>query len=215
MGGVRGRVRPGERGFSLIEILVVVAILGMMALVAIVAVGKTSKRQRSESGARQLQAFIESAWMRVNRAPSGVNSTPTGVFVVIPVTNTGTRVALLVKDTNNNQQLNSYPIDQLEVPDQLVLTSDVTVMPVGAAHSLTNWPTMTFKGQSCYVLLCDLRGRAVDATLTTPAPITTQMILSVTHTDMITTPPKLTPRLRYDLRVDRLWHVGSGVPVKW
>ncbi len=215
MGGWRGRARPGERGYSLVEMLVVVAILGLMALVAIVAIGRTSRRQRAETGARQIQAFVESAWMRVNRAPAGVNQVPTGVFVVIPVTNTGNRLAVLVKDTNNNQQLNNYTLDQLETPDQMVIPSDVSIMAAGSSNSLTNWPTQTVNGQSCYVILCDLKGQTVDPTVNPPAPITSPRVLSVTHTDMLTNPPKLTPRLRYDLSLERLWHVRGGVPAKW
>jgi len=61
-----------EKGFTLIEVLIVVAILGILAVVITLNVSSTLKRQRLEAGASQLQSFIESAATYARERSSGV-----------------------------------------------------------------------------------------------------------------------------------------------
>lgn len=188
-----------DGGFTLMEVLIVVAILGMMTLIATMAVSKALKRQRLEVAARQLQSFIEKAYIRTV-------DTHASVFVVLfPVASDGTRAVDLVEDTNGDLQLS----DSDQVLETTLLTSDIVVW--------TNaWPLIpaTFMGKNVTAIACDTMGRAMDPSVSPAQPLNGQF-LALTHRDMAGSVPSLTPRIRYDLTMDRLWHCTMSQPTKF
>lgn len=196
-----GERRSRERGFTLLEMLIVVALVAMITLIMIIAVSKAIKRERLKVAARQLQALIEKAYVlqAQNR---------TGVFVVLRATAAdGTRNVELHLDGDKNGQLSAADLAAAILPtNQLVLSNDLVVLAC-------TWPVVNVGG-NVNVLLCDSLSRTMDPSVSPPVPIP-QATISLTHIDMTTTPPRLHPRYRYDIAQDRLWHVTLSVPQKY
>jgi prepilin-type N-terminal cleavage/methylation domain-containing protein len=191
---VSGTARPPERekGFSLIEVLVVVAIMGMLAVILTVATSKTLKRQRLESAALQLKGFMDRAY--VLTAQQG-----RGVFVEItPVQTNGTRIVRLVEDTDEDRTLD--PTDQ-EL-DREILTSDLVLANDPAAA--TAWPVL---GSGSLALLCDTLGRAVNPN--NGQQVTSGARVSLTHKEM-TGSGTLRPVLTFTIEVTPLWRPTSS-----
>ena len=181
------------------EMLIVVAILGMMTLIGTMAVSKALKRQRLEVAARQLQSFIEKAYIRTV-------DTHASVFVVLfPAASDGSRAVDLVGDTNGDLQLS----DSDEILETTLLTNDIVVLTDA-------WPVIpaTFKGKNVTAIACDTMGRAMDPSVSPAQPLSGQF-LALTHRDMTGSVPSLTPRIRYDLTMDRLWHCTMSQPTKF
>lgn len=192
-----------EAGFTLIEMLVVVAIIGMIALIMTINVIATLKRGRLDTAANQLRSLVESARI-------AALDQRTGVFVVISQNGDGSWTAQLVADTNGDGDLTFDPANPNAGPDMPVrqhlflLTNDLAVAPTTApAAGLmwpgpNNWPV----SNGSFVLRCDLRGQpwapGGAAALTTPA------IISITHGEMAN--GTLRPRVRYDITLSPLWH---------
>lgn len=180
----------GQRGFSLIEILVVVAILGMISVIMTIAVSKTLKRQRLETAAHELQSFA-------NRAYTDATTTGRAVFVRVsaPAAD-GSRTLVLFDDADNDLKFTSGTDLQLAtqlVPGDLV----VSAPPSGIA----SWPSPS---SNVFLVACDATGRTVDPTPTNPTPMTAPVSLSVTHKEM-GTGGDLRPNLRFDIRLNVLW----------
>lgn len=72
----KGEVSP-ERGFTAVELVVVLAIVGIVAAVAIPALNKTLRRSRFRSAAREIQTSLLAARMRAVR-----RNLPASVLVV-------------------------------------------------------------------------------------------------------------------------------------
>jgi prepilin-type N-terminal cleavage/methylation domain-containing protein len=185
--GVSSRERSSDSGFSLIEVLIVVAILGLIAVILTVAVSKALKRQRLETAARQLQSFIDNGY---------VNTTQQGqaVFLQIgPAAADGSRTATLTADTNGNGALDASPTDT-------VLATQLIPGDIVLVTATTTFPSVS----GTYILECDTMGRAINPTLTTPAQITAPATVSLTHKEM-GSGGNLRPNLRYDIQVSPLW----------
>jgi len=180
----------GQLGFSLIEILVVVALLGMISVIMTIAVSKTLKRQRLETAAHEIQSFA-------NRAYTDATSTGRAVFVRIsaPAAD-GSRTMVLFDDTDNDLKFTSGTDLQLStqlVPGDLV----VSAPPSGIA----SWPS---PASNVFIVACDPLGRTVDPTLANPAPVTGSVGLSITHKEM-GSGGDLRPNLRFDITLNILW----------
>lgn len=198
-----GQGRGRERGFTLLEMLIVVALVALITVIMIIAVSRAIKRQRLEVAARQLQSLIEKAY--VLQAQNH-----TGVFVVLNATaGDGTRTVELRLDSfpPDNQLSAAELAAGIIASNQLVLSSDLVV-------SACNWPALTVGGKNVNVLLCDSVSRTMDPTVNPSTPIANATI-SLTHVDMTTAPPKLTPRVRYDIVQDRLWHATLSLPIRY
>ena len=192
----------GSKGFSLIEILVVVAILGMIAVIATVAVSKVIKRERVSSDARQLQGFINNAFVQAQVRSRGVFVT--GVRNAAD----GSHTFQLVEDTNGNSSLDG-PTTDLVIATQLVpSTTEVAGFPYSGAPSAygtfgTNtWPFTGSGSTLKVILMCDSMGRAINPTV--PGQIGQPVTLSLTHVEMLT--GTLNPKIRFDLQVFPLWN---------
>jgi prepilin-type N-terminal cleavage/methylation domain-containing protein len=183
-----GRQNPNSdvSGFTLIEVLVVVAILGLIAAILTVAVSNAIKRQRLDTAAQQLRSFMDRAYVSTTQ-------TGNGMFVQIGAVRTdGSRSVRLVEDSNSNRTLDST--------DQVLATETITndLVLSNSSTAATAWPVVS----GSLEMLCDSMGRAIDPT--TGRQITGDLTISLTHTDM-TGSGTLTPRLRYDIRLYPLW----------
>jgi prepilin-type N-terminal cleavage/methylation domain-containing protein len=180
----------GHRGFSLLEILIVVALLGMISVIMTIAVSKTLKRQRLETAAHEVQSFATRAY---------TNTTSTGRAVFLRVSAPaadGSRTMTLFDDADNDLKYTAGTDVQLAT--QLV-TGDLIVSapPTGIA----SWPSPS---SNVFLVACDATGRTVDPTVTTPTPLTVPVSLSITHWEM-GTGGTLRPNIRFDITLNVLW----------
>jgi prepilin-type N-terminal cleavage/methylation domain-containing protein len=77
-----------RRGYSLTELLVVVAVLGLIAAIAVAEVRRSWQRARLDSAAGEVRAFIQSAYTFAgnNGAPVFIRLVPGGTGAVLQVT---------------------------------------------------------------------------------------------------------------------------------
>jgi prepilin-type N-terminal cleavage/methylation domain-containing protein len=179
----------GERGFSLMEILVVVAILGLISVMMTIAVSNTLKRQRLETAAHEVQSFVTNAYSR---------TAATGRAVLLQVTAPaadGSRRINMFDDTDNDLKFTSGTDEQMAT--QLV-TGDILV---SAPTDVTSWPSPS---SNTFLVACDVMGRTVNPTITNPVPVTGPVSLSMTHKEM-GSGGTLRPNIRFDITLNVLW----------
>lgn len=190
----------GERGFSLIEVLVVVAILGLISTILTLNIGLVLKRQRLETAAEQFNA-------QVRLAQVAAAERSRGSFIVIHANGDGTHTVWMVSDTNGDNQLGFNPASPEAGPDmpvpgeQLFLTEDIVFPPEQVfPGGLNNWPVINGN----FVLLCDPRGLPFNPATNPPLPFTGSVRISLTHREMVL--GSLHPRFRFDITISPLWH---------
>lgn len=200
-GGNPTRERSGERGFTLMEVLIVATILGIIAMILTMNIGNVLKKQRLETAAEQVNSFL-----RMAQVASAGNSQ--GAFVVIAPNGDGSHTLWMVADTDANSALGFDPANptagpDLPVPqrDQLILTQDIVIHPEQAIPGgVNNWPVVGGN----FVLLCDPRGLPFNPSVAPALPFTGPVRLSMTHAEMLT--GGLHPYFRFDITVSPLWH---------
>jgi prepilin-type N-terminal cleavage/methylation domain-containing protein len=219
-----------EEGFTLIEVLVVVAILGIIAVIATISVSNTLKKQRLEAAANQLQSFIESASVYARERS-------TGVFVWLhrdlsPAGEDGWWYGYLIADTNGNNVLdfivtnpNGEPpgnpaanADTYLQVQKIALPEDIVIAPVSGPPNQVpaelprqwpgpnNWPADPAIAAD-FLILCD--PRALPFNPNGPTQIQAPTTISLTHQEM--TDGSLNPGIRYDITISPLWHTRSEV----
>ena len=225
---VKAISRNAEKGFTLVEMLIVVAIMALIAGIATIGISSTLKRQRLDAAGFQLQSLIESA-------SSYARGNSTAVFVWLaqrgaPGGGTGNWwYCYLIQDTNGNSVLNYTIVNanasppgngadtwidtekaglegNIYLPQDLVLAAQngqpnqVPPSLPGQWPGPNNWP----KNGNDYILMCDPRAYPYNSTLATATQITQPTAISITHQEMVS--GALVPRYRYDITVSPLWH---------
>jgi prepilin-type N-terminal cleavage/methylation domain-containing protein len=190
----------GTAGFTLIEVLVVVALLGMITLILTLAASNTLKKQRLETAAHEVQSFL-------NKAYTTTTSTGRATFIVVsaPATD-GSRTMTLYDDTGNNGVLDTSSdavMGTQLVPYDLVMANP----PTSSAYR--NWPATSTA--NTFFIECDTMGRAIDppnsstnSSTTAGVPMTLPAVISVTHKEM-GTGGTLRPNIAYLINVNLLW----------
>ena len=201
---------PNEAGYTLMEMLIVVAILGMITMIATIAVSNSLKRQRLGVAAQQLASFAENGYIRAQ-------STGTGVFLTGRPNPDGSCTFSLYADSDSSGDFD--PTKDTLLSTQLV-TNDIVVqgLTTGTSYStfgVDTWPSTGSGSSEVLQLYCDTLGRAmnptgvtVPTTPQTPAgpgvQIQAPVVLSMTHNDMLS--GNLRPKIRYDIQVAPIWH---------
>jgi prepilin-type N-terminal cleavage/methylation domain-containing protein len=102
--GRRARL-GGERGFSLLEVLVVVGILGVLALISIPLAGKIIRRTQDLGGYSAIRQALASARLQAVKRQANV-------VVVVSVTTDSKRIRLLTFQDRANNAANPLPADE-------------------------------------------------------------------------------------------------------
>jgi len=133
-------VSKKERGFTFVELLVVVILVGLMAAVAVVSTRTFLARFQLDTATRELTAFL-------NSVPSEAKSANTSVFLIW---NANSRRFVIARDSSGNTVLDDFKIDQrinLTPPSATILRCDVLGRVfVGTATAMMTSPqTMTLQ----------------------------------------------------------------------
>ena len=198
--GDRADQHPDKRGFSLIEILVVVALLGLITVILTIAVSKTLKRQRLETAAHGLQSFL-------NKAYTTTSATGRSTFVWVSAPSTsGVRTVRVYDDTNNNGVFDS---GSDAIIDTQTITSDLVMAAPPSSTAYRSWPATSTA--NTFIIECDTMGRAIDppnsstnSSTTAGVPMTLPAVISLTHREM-GTGGTLRPNTAYFMTVNLLW----------
>lgn len=213
--------RRGRRGFSLVELLFVVAVLGLMFAIGMTTIAATIKRQRVASAAEDLRTLA-------GRALTTMQDENRTTFLAIGkyVAGTGTDAAVVFDANANNvcdeaidpngDGLFFDDAPQNLVPWRIRIPEDVALSnssPTGQVFN-TQWARPS-TGPVSAALLCDFMGRAMIPGVTTPTPPATAAIVGMatgpatvqlSHADMIS--GDLTPLVTYTVAVTPLFKVS-------
>lgn len=99
-----GRRRP-KRGFSLLEILIVVAIIGLLALISVPLAGKIIRRAQDLGGYSAIKQALASARLQAVKRQANV-------VVVVSIATPSQRIRLLTFQDRANNAANPLPADE-------------------------------------------------------------------------------------------------------
>ena len=173
------RDRTRQKGFTLVEALVVVGILGMIALIVGVQTSNFLNKANLEGASSEVRTFLESAKTAMVRE----NGPITVRYQVV-----GGKPTLLLATTTGTT------LEALTLPDYV----KPAVNPGGVAPAA--WPTPTAGN----LFTCDTQGRTLSPTGT---QVSAAQVVSLTHKGMVgvTGFADVQPHIRYDIELYPLW----------
>ncbi len=188
---------PGGRGFTLVELLVVLAILGLTLTVAGAAVMRAIKRNYLSSTVQNLQLLASRAQLEAQRRS-------TTVFLRIGPVGSGPNGTLPVElwaDADGDGVFEAATDLQLQ---QILLDPTQISLSTAASNQIqsANWSNDTDTTVE-RLLACNTFGQTINPA--TGLQIAATATLSITHTEMISS--VLLPRLNEQLRVSPAWSV--------
>jgi general secretion pathway protein H len=198
---------PGGSGFSIIELLVVLAILGLTLTVAGTTVMRAIKRSYLSSTVQGLQLLASRAQLEAQRRSTMV-FLRIGAFKSVPTASPKFTPVELWADADGDGAFDSTKdllIQQILLdPTRISLSTD-PAKPIQSA----NWskgPPTDIDATSERLLACNTFGQTINPA--TGLQIAATATLSITHTDMIS--GVLLPRLNDQLRISPAWSVEIG-----
>jgi len=207
-------LRPVPRGFTTVELLVVLAIVGLLIAIGGTEAIKFIRRQRPVAASQDLQLFAKRVFLESQRrgvdgflriAPPTAPPHPTSIPIEIWV------------DTDNDRAFNAANdalIDTYRIP--LTDASGANIQQLSLSTLFKNQvqsAAWSFNGTAIgteRLLGCDSVGRAYDPT--NRLQIGAVATLNLTHVDMISS--SLLPRRNHQLRISPAWNV-QVVPVAY
>lgn len=191
--------RSRQRGFTIIEILVVVVILGSVLLIGIAETSKMARKTRLAAASNDVMAFLQ-------RVPLEMQSRGRVMFIRLTAVDgtTGRRSLQMIADTNpapsGNGSLENLDtvVQTLEVPEYISFSRDT----IGELQ--TNIFDVSGTGTSAVLAVgVDFRGRTIRPGGAQIGGIAT---ISMLHNDMVGVAPSLKPPMDYQLRIGPVWN---------
>ncbi len=191
------RKTSGQKGFTLVEILTVLAIIGIVAMITTLQISNAVNKANLEGTSGELRAFLDAAKSETVRYSGPI----TIDYGVVPntyfVAAFRGRTALRLWDNSDTVR------KVLLLPDYVKWSVNPgTAAPASWPPPPTPAPASTF-GPGLFS--CDTMGR----TLVNGSQATTAQTLAITHRGMLDEAGfgSVRPRLRYDVQLYPLWAV--------
>jgi len=236
---VRRRLRArgrAFRGFTIIELLIVLALIGILVLIGSIEISRAAQRAKLAGVANDVRTFIAQAVNEMQKTRTGTTQYET--FLVVAAQDAdGTTPLRLYTDDNANGLLDigtDTLVRSYTIPSPLILAANVSPSPVDCLYGGTGCTVATAKTQVASLnwgtlsglaadvdkddktvaraLRLDFRNRAI-STLCPTCTATTTMIpgvakLVLTSSRMTTAGAgRLTPLISYEIWISPVWNV--------
>ena len=235
----RPRLRPrSRRGFSLVEMLAVVAILAIIFILGGIELSKAWKRQKMQSAATDIKILFQRAFSEMQRRNMRT-------FIQVgPLVTAGAAKYMplyLIGDANGNGGIDPFANPPtIASPDLLIGEYDIVVKGLTGTKGTTGvdqefslseldvtqvestlWSDNSTNWNNKRAIMCDFQGRAIAMTpgatpppdpVSTGAQIAASATLIFTHVNVVN--QALMPPTRYVLNINPVWSVRVAKQIK-